>query len=441
MSIEWVTLLFFGGMMLILVSGLPVVFGLGGLSLVFALWLWGPEALGMSLFGAVAIVRYTLLVCIPLFVFMGMMLFRSGIADDMYTAFQHWLAPVPGSLSAATVGVSTVFAAIVGGVTASTLTLGTIALPLMRKRGYSKSMSIGCIQAGAALGFLIPPSIIAVLYAIIAKESVGMLFAGGLLPGLLLAAMFIGYIVVRCKLQPHLGPPIPKAERPPLVEKVKALRGLIIPGAIILLVTGSIFSGLATPVEASAVGALGSIIAVATKRRLNLKIIKESLTTTLRLTVIICWIFMAALTFGKIYGALGAKELIETVTTALPIGPWGILVMIQLTFFILGFFLDDTAILFITMPIYIPIIKALGFDPIWFGVLYLVNMQMAYLTPPFGYCLFLMKGVAPPDVTMGDIYRSVTPFVIIQGIGLVIIMVFPQIVLWLPSLLFGATGG
>jgi len=437
MSIEWITLIFFGGMLLILVTGLPVVFGLGGLSLALALWLWGPEALGMALFGAVAIVRYTLLVCIPLFVFMGMMLFRSGIADDMYTAFQHWLAPIPGSLSAATVGVSTVFAAIVGGVTAATLTLGTIALPLMLKRGYSKSIAIGCIQAGAALGFLIPPSIIAVLYAIIAKESVGMLFAGGLFPGLLLATLFIIYIVVRCKFQPHLAPAIPKADRPNMREKVRVLRGLILPGIIILMVTGSIFSGLATPVEASAVGALGSIIAVAVKRRLNWEIIKESLTTTLRLTVIICWIFMAALTFGKVYGALGAKELIETITTGLPIGPWGVLIIIQLTFFVLGFFLDDTAILFVTMPIYIPIIKALGFDPIWFGVLYLVNMQMAYLTPPFGYCLFLMKGVCPPDISMGDIYRSVIPFVIIQGVGLVTIMVFPQIVLWLPHLLFG----
>jgi len=435
MSIEWITGIFFGGMLLVLLTGIPIVYGLGGLSLVLALWLWGPESLGMALFGAVAIVRYTLLVCIPMFVFMGMMLFRSGIADDLYAAFQQWLAPVPGALAAATVGVSTVFAAIVGGVTSATLTLGTVALPLMLKRNYSKSIAIGCIQAGAALGFLIPPSIIAILYAIIAKESVGKLFAGGLFPGLLLSTMFVIYIVVRCTFQPHFGPPIPKAERLPWGERVKALRGLILPMIIILLVLVSIFLGLATPVEAAAVGALGSIVAVAVKRRLTLQIIIESLNTTLRLTAIVCWIFMAALTFGKVYGAMGAKELVETITTGLPIGPWGVLIIIQFTFFILGFFLDDTAILFITMPIYIPIIKTMGFDPIWFGVLYLVNMQMAYLTPPFGYCLFLMKSVVPPDITIGD--RSVTPFVIIQGLGLIIIMVFPQIVLWLPHYLFG----
>jgi len=203
------------------------------------------------------------------------------------------------------------------------------------------------------------------------------------------------------------------------------------------VVMGSIISGLATPVEASSVGALASIGAVAIKRRLTMKVITDSLQASLTLTTMAMWIFMGALTFGKIYGALGAKELVERVIIGLPLEPWGVLILIQLTFFVLGTCLDDTAILFITMPIYIPIIKALGFDPVWFGVLYLVNMQMAYLTPPFGYCLFLMKGVCPPDISMGDIYRSVTPFVMIQGLGLVIIMVFPQIVLWLPHLIFG----
>jgi len=437
MSIEWITILFFGGMLLVLVTGLPIAFGLGGLGMVLALFLWGPESLGMALFGTVGIVKYTLLVCVPLFVFMGMMMYYSGIADDLYTTFQYWLAPIPGSLASATVGASTIIAAIVGSEVTATLTMGSIALPLMRKRGYHKSIAIGCIQAGAALGFLIPPSIIAILYAVIAKQSVGMLFAGGLFPGLLLSTLFIIYITVRSKLQPHIAPTIPKAERPPLRRKVRSLTNLVLPGGIILMVMGSIISGLTTPVEASAVGALASIVAVTIKRRLTLKVVQDSLMTSLGLTTMAMWIFMAALTFGKIYDALGAKELVEAVMTGLPIGSWGILILIQLTFFILGTCLDDTAILFITMPIYIPIIKALGFDPVWFGVLYLVNMQMAYLTPPFGYCLFLMKGVCPPDISMGDIYRSVTPFVMLQGLGLVVIMVFPQIVLWLPHLIFG----
>jgi len=437
MSIEWITVLFFGGMLVILLTGLPIAFGLGGLGMAFALWLWGPESAGMALFGTMAIVRYTLMVCVPLFVFMGMMLYHSGIAEDLYTMMRYWLAPVPGSLSVGTVGVSTVFAALVGSEEPATLTMGSIALPLMLKNKYGKGIAIGCIQAGGALGFLIPPSIIAILYALVARESVGMLFAGGLLPGLMLSTLFVIYIVVRCSLQPHMGPPIPKAERPSWGEKMKSLRASLMPIFIILAVTGSIFAGLATPVEASAIGAAGSIICVAIKRRLTFKIVKESLITALRLTTMMMWIFMAALTFGKIYGALGAKEVIETIMTGLPIGRWGTIIIIQLTFFILGMFLDDTAILFITMPIYIPIIKALGFDPVWFGVLYLVNMQMAYLTPPFGYCLFLMKGVCPPDITMGDIYRSVWPFVSIQGLAVIMLMIFPQIATWLPYLLFG----
>jgi len=437
MSIEWITLIFFSSMFLLLALGLPVVFTLGALSLLFAFFLWGPESVGMGLLGAVSVVRYTLLVCVPLFVFMGMMMYHSGIADDLYNVFQNWLAPIPGCLASATIGVCTIFAAIVSSEATATLTMGSIALPLMRKRGYSKTIATGCIQAGAALGFLIPPSCIAILYAVIAKESVGRLFAGGMLPGLLLATLFVIYITIRCKIQPSIAPALPKEERPPWGEKVRSLKGLILPVGIIVLVMGAILSGLTTPVEASAIGAFASLIAVAIKRRLNRQILQDSLMASLKLTGIMMWIFMGALTFGKVYDALGAKDIIEAVMVSVPMGRWGVLIMIQLTFFILGTCLDDTAILFITMPIYIPIITELGFDPIWFGVLYLVNMQMAYLTPPFGYCLMLIKGVVPPDITMGDIYRSVIPFVIIQGIGLAIVMIFPEIVLWLPRLAFG----
>jgi len=437
MSIEWITLIFFCSMFLLLALGLPVVFTLGSLSLLFAFFLWGPESVSMGLLGAVSVVRYTLLVCVPLFVFMGMMMYHSGIADDLYNVFQNWLAPIPGCLASATIGVCTIFAAIVSSEATATLTMGSIALPLMRKRGYSKSIATGCIQAGAALGFLIPPSCIAILYAVIAKESVGRLFAGGMLPGLLLATLFILYITIRCKIQPSIAPSIPKADRPPWGEKVRSLKGLILPVGIIALVMGSILSGLTTPVEASAIGALASLIAVAIKRRLNAKILQDSTLASLKLTGIMMWIFMGALTFGKVYDALGAKEITELVMANVPLGRWGVLILIQLTFFVLGTSLDDTAILFITMPVYIPIIRELGFDPIWFGVLYIVNMQMAYLTPPFGYCLMLIKGVVPPDITMGDIYRSVVPFVILQGVGLAIIMIFPEIVLWLPRLAFG----
>lgn len=437
MGIEWITILLFGSMLLLLVTGFPIAFGLGSIAIVFSLWLWGPQSLFMAYLAAVSTVNYTVLVCIPMFVFMGMMLYFSGIADDLYTTFQYWLAPIPGGLASATVGVCTMIAALVSSEAAGTLTMGRIALPLMRKRGYQKEIATGSIQAGAALGFLVPPSCIAILYAVVAKESIGRLFIGGALPGLLLAVMYIIYISVRCAIQPHIGPPIPKEERPSWNEKIKSLKYLIMPAGIILAVIGTIMLGLTTPVEAAAIGAIGSIIAVAIKKQLSLEVLKNSLLESSKLTAIMMWIFMGAITFGQIYDALGAKEIVQAVTTGLPLSKWQILIIIQLTFFILGMFMDDTAILFITMPIYIPIIIELGFDPVWFGVLYIVNMQMAYLTPPFGYCLMLIRGVVPPDITMGDIYRSIVPFVMIQGVVLGLIMIFPELVLWLPRVMLG----
>ncbi len=424
-------------MLLLLLTGFPISYGLGAIAMVFSLWLWGPESMYMGYLAAVGTVNYSVLVCIPMFVFMGMMLYYSGIADDLYDTFGKWLAPVPGGLASATVGVCTMIAALVSSEAAGTLTMGRIALPLMRKRGYQKEIAVGCIQAGAALGFLVPPSCIAILYAVIAKESIGRLFLGGAIPGLMLALMYILYITVRCYLQPHIAPPIPKEERASWNEKVKSLKHLILPSTIIFSVVGTIMMGLTTPVESAAIGVLGGLIAVAIKGKLNFKLIQDALMDSSKLTAIMMWIFMGAMTFGQIYDALGAKELIHTVTTALPLGPWGVLVMIQCTFFILGMFMDDTAILFITMPIYIPIISELGFDPVWFGVLYIINMQMAYMTPPFGYCLMLIKGVVPPDISMADIYRSVIPFVIIQGVALALIMVFPELVLWLPRIMLG----
>ena len=437
MGIEWITVLLFGSMLLLLLTGFPISYGLGAIAMVFSLFLWGPESLYMAYLAAVSTVNYSVLVCIPMFVFMGMMLYYSGIADDLYTTFQYWLAPIPGCLASATVGVCTMIAALVSSEAAGTLTMGRIALPLMRKRGYQKEIATGCIQAGAALGFLVPPSFIAILYAVIAKESIGRLFLGGAIPGLLLALMYITYITIRCKIQPHIAPPIPIDERPSRKEKIRSLRHLILPCTLIFSVMGTIMMGLTTPTESAAIGALGGMIAVAIKKKLSLKLIRSALMDSSKLTAIMMWIFMGALTFGQIYDGLGAKEIIHKVTHALPLGPWGILIMIQLTFFILGMFMDDTAILFITMPIYVPIIDELGFHPVWFGVLYIINMQMAYMTPPFGYCLMLIKGVVPPDITMADIYRSVIPFVIIQGIGLALVMIFPELVLWLPRVMLG----
>ena len=437
MSIEWVTLILFGGMLLLLVTGLPITFILGGFGIVVAFFLWGPESLTMVLFGVKSVMGFGVLVSIPLFVFMGMILSRSGIIDAFYTAMLNWFGFLPGSLAMVTVGVCTVMAAMVGEVTPATLTMGTIALPAMLKRGYDKEIAIGCIQAGAALGFLIPPSVIAILYAVVAKQSIGQFFAGGLIPGLVLATMITIYVVVRSALQPHLAPVVPREERVGWGEKFSSLRAIIFPIFVVAVVLGTILLGIATPVEASAMGAFATLIGAAVTRKLSWAMLKDSMSMTLRLTSIAMWIFVAALAFGKVYSALGASDLVENTLHALNLGPLGILIVMQLSYFLLGMILDDTAILFICLPIYIPIAVNLGFNPLWFGVLYIVNMQMAYLTPPFGYCLFLIKSVVPKDITMGDIYRSVWPFVIIQGICLALCIAFPEIVLWFPKLLFG----
>ena len=424
-------------MLLLLLTGLPITFILGGFGIIVAFFLWGPESLTMVLFGVKSVMGFGVLVSIPLFVFMGMILSRSGIIDAFYTAMLNWLGFLPGSLAMVTVGVCTVMAAMVGEVTPATLTMGTIALPAMLKRGYDKEIAIGCIQAGAALGFLIPPSVIAILYAVVAKQSIGQFFAGGLVPGLMLAAMITIYVVVRSALQPHLAPVVPREERASWGEKFSSLKAVIFPTLVVVMVLGSILLGIATPVEASAIGALATVIGAAITRKLSWSMLKDSTSMTLRLTSIAMWIFVAALAFGKVYGALGASELVEKTLNMLNVGPMGVLIIMQLSYFFLGMILDDTAILFICLPIYIPIAIHLGFSPLWFGILYIINMQMAYLTPPFGYCLFLIKSVVPKDITMGDIYRSVWPFVIIQGICLALCIAFPEIVLWFPKLLFG----
>ena len=438
MSIEQITLFMMLSLIVFLVLGVPVVFVLGGIAIVGAFFLWNP-ATGYMLFTITTwgLMSKFVLAAVPMFIFMGIVLQQSGVADDLYEMIYRWMGPIRGGLAMGTVLICTVFAAMVGISGAATVSMGIIALPSMLKRKYDKAMAIGCIQAGGALGFLIPPSVMMIVYAMIARESVGRLFAGGVFPGLLLSLMFITYIATRGILQPHLAPSLPPEERATWNKKLISLRAVILPIILVIMVLGSIFAGIATPTEAASVGALGSLICAAVYRRLNWTVLKEASFRTARLTGMVMWIAVGALTFGAVYQGLGATELVKEILAGLPLGPWGILIIMQLSFFILGAFLDDWAILFICIPIYLPIVLSLGFDPVWFGVLFIINMQMAYLTPPFGYNLFYMKGVVPPGISMGDIYRSVIPFVILQGTGLAIVMIFPQIVLWLPNLLFG----
>lgn len=437
MSIELITVLLFGALILLLALGLPLAFVMGGVGVVGSYLLWGDRGLYLIVTQAYASMGKFTLLAIPLFIFMAMILERAGVADDLYTLMHRWMGPLNGGLAIGTVIICTIFAAMAGISGAATVSMGIIALPAMLKRGYDKTIAMGSISAGGALGILIPPSVPMILYATLTGVSIGGLFAGGVLPGLLLALLFILYIGIRCYFQPALGPALPIEERVSWREKFISLRAVLLPIMIIIMVLGSIYAGICTATEAAALGSLGAIISAVVYRKFNWTLIKEACFRTGALTAMIIWILIGAYGFTAVYTGTGAHVLMEHIMLSIPGGKWAILITIQLIFFILGCILDPVGIIMITTPVFVPVITSLGFDPLWFGVLFIMNMEMGYLTPPFGFNLFYMKAIVPPGITMADIYRSIVPFVALQGIGLAMIIIFPQIALWLPKLALG----
>jgi tripartite ATP-independent transporter DctM subunit len=315
----------------------------------------------------------------------------------------------------------------------------TIALPELLRRGYDKVMVTGVIQAGSSLGILVPPSVVLVLYGMIARQPVGQLWLAGVFPGLMMAGLFILYITVRCRLQPKLGPPLAKEERDiPFTQKLALLRAGILPLFIFVSMTGLFITGVTSLVESSAVGATAATLAALIKGRLNAKVMEATLRKTLMVTCMFMWIIMAALCFGAVFDGLGAVKSIESFFIgSLHLTPWEVLIMMQLSYIVMGMFLDDTAMLVIVAPLYVPLVGALGFDLIWYGVLYTITCQIAYMTPPFGYNLFLMRAMAPPEISLGDIYRSIIPFVGVMIFALGITMAFPEVALWLPRWHYG----
>ena len=437
MNVGLATLLLFGILALLIATGTPVAFAIGFTALLVALFLWGPAGLNMVATSTLGTMLSTLLLAIPLFVLMANFLQKSGIADDLYALMYNSLGRLRGGLAVGTVVICTMFAAMAGISGAGTVSMGLIALPSMLKRNYDKRMAIGSIMAGGALGVLIPPSVAFIMYGLVSGVSVGKLFAGGIFPGLLLSTLFIIYIIVRSHLNPSLGPELPREERVPLRAVLFQLKALILPVLIIVGVLGSIFSGLATPTEASAVGAVGAIISAGIHRKLNWALVKECSNETLKITAMILWIIVAATWLTTVYAAIGGPQFINELVQVLGVSRWIILIGMQVILIILGMFMDASGIILITVPIFMPIIRMLGFDPLWFGVLFMVNMEMGFLTPPFGVNLFYMKGIVPKGITMGDIYRSIIPFVFLQLTGLIIVVLVPEIALFLPRLIFG----
>lgn len=432
-----VTLGMFGLMLVMLAVGAPLTWALLSVGTVFAYFLWGPGGLELLAISSFASMDNFLLVALPMFIFMGLMLEKSGITDALFGMISTLMSGIPGGLGVGTVIICALIAAMAGVSGAATVSLGIIALPAMLKRGYDKKLVTGTIMAGGALGFLIPPSVLMILYAYLAKVSVGALFAAGLMPGLMLAGIYMTYIIVVAIINPKMAPPVPMEERANWLGKLKSLKALILPGLLIGTVLSFIVLGITTPSEAAAVGAAGSIICALIFRTLNFGVLKHVLFETTKLMGMLIWITLAAVFFSKVYLGLGAGFILEEFIEDNDLSPYMVIVSMLVVYFLLGMFLDDFAIVFITVPLFVPIIEGLGFDPIWFAVLFIVSMQTAYITPPFGYNLFYMRAVAPPEITINDLYKAVIPFIFLQLFGLALIVIFPGIALWLPHVLFG----
>ncbi len=428
---DWTICIVGASFFILLLIGVPVGFALTGVAMLGTICSWGVGGLYQIVSTTYSDSTSFILIAIPLFILMANFLERSGLADDLYQIIYLWSGRLNGGLAIGTVIICAIFGAMSGVGSVATVTMGLIALPAMFKRGYDKSLVLGSIMAGGALGILIPPSIIMIIYAGIAEVSVGKLFMAGILPGLVLSLLFIGYIGIRCCLNPRMGPAIP--ERYSLKQKLQSLKGIILPILLVLFVLGSIYQGIATPTEAAGIGAFGALLCMVIYRRFNFKNLNSALLSTVKVNAMVMWIIIGAACFTHYLAFVGVQEVFQELMLNLGVSRWWILIFIQLIFFFCGMILEPAAIITLLGPILIPIVHALGFDLLWFGVLFVINMTMGYLTPPFGFNLFILKGVAPPEISMNDLYRSVVPFCVLQVIGLIIVVLFPEIALWLPN--------
>ena len=449
-GIGWLTILLFGGLAMLLALGLPMAFCTGSLATIF-LYLFGTSAvLNMMPSRIFPFMTDYQLSAVPLFIFMAAVLEKAGIIEELFDVIYKWLGALKGGLASATVVACTLLAAMVGVVGATEVTMGMIALPAMLRRKYDPKLACGSLLAGGTLGILIPPSVMAIVYAVVAQQSLGELLIGSVFPGLLLSGMYITYITIRCYIKPSLGPALPPEERVNMREKLRLLRNTIAPVLLIILVLGVIFVGIATPVEAAGIGTFGALAVCALHRRLTWVALYEAGMATLKATAMVMWIFFGATMFVGFFIIKGGQTFVADLIIGTGLPPYGILLLMMVVLFILGMFLDWVGIMLLTVPIFLPILVSLSFPGIagiagvepkdislWYGVIFMVNMQMAFLSPPFGYSLFYLKSVAPPEVSMATIFRSAVPFICLQWVGLGLCIVFPGIVTWLPKALYG----
>src|SRR5213595_1419222 len=447
--IAWLTLLLFGSLALLLMLGLPMAFCTGSLAVIFLFIFGTPAVLNMMPSRIFPFMTDYQLSAVPLFIFMAAILEKAGIIEELFDVIYKWLGSVKGGLASATVVACTVLAAMVGVVGATEVTMGMIALPAMLRRGYDPKLACGALLAGGTLGILIPPSVMAIVYAVVAQQSLGELLIGSVFPGLLLSGLYIAYVTIRCYINPSLGPALLPEKRVDFKEKLRLLRNTIAPILVILLVLGVIFFGIATPVEAAGIGTFGALVVCALHRRLTWVALYDAGMSTLKATAMVMWIFFGATMFVGFFIVKGGQTFVSEMIIGTGLAPYGILFLMMVVLFILGMFLDWVGILLLTVPIFLPIMRSLSFTGafglpgvasgdvgLWYGVIFMVNMQMAFLSPPFGYSLFYLKSVAPPQITMATIFRAAVNFMALQWLGVGLCIVFPAIVLWLPSVLY-----
>jgi len=440
MHTDTIALLMFSSMLMLLMTGQRMFGIIGFVAVVFALWLWGDRGgYDLAFAQTLKLMNWFPLLTLPMFIFMGYILSESRLADDLYRMFHVWFGPVPGGLAIGTILLMVLISAM-NGLSVAGMAIGaTIALPELLKRNYDKRMVTGVIQAGSSLGILVPPSVVLVLYAMIARQPVGQLWLAGVFPGLMMAGMFVAYIWLRCRINPALGPVLSEAERAEVSqgEKIRLLRAGLLPLGIFLVMMVPFVSGYTRLVESSVIGAFAAFLAAVIKGRMTRAVFETSTRQTLAISCMFMWIILAALAFGAVFDGLRAVDALEGLfLDQLGLGRWEVLILMQLSFILMGTFLDDTAMLVIVAPLYVPLVAALDFDLIWYGVLYTITTQIAYMTPPFGYNLFLMRAMAPPEVSLADIYRSIIPFVGVMILALATVMAFPEIALWLPQTLY-----
>ncbi|CAG8998674.1 MAG: C4-dicarboxylate TRAP transporter large permease protein DctM [Candidatus Celerinatantimonas neptuna] len=438
MGIELLTGILLACVLTAFALGAPVGMALGGIAMGIGYLTWGDAIFNVLPTTTESVFFSFILLAIPLYIYMGQLLTRSGIGDAMFNASQILIGKIRGSLAISVIGVCSMIGAMVGIIGAGIMTSGSIALKPMLERGYDKKLALGVIMAGGGLGILIPPSIPMIMFASTTQNSVGRMFIGALGPAALMITMMVGYIIISCKLNPERAP-LDSETRPTVSPQMrfKTLRDGLLSILLIVAVLGSIMSGIATPTESGAVGVLGAIILALFFKRFNFSMLKLAGYETAVLVSVAMWIILGATVFSNFHMLMGIQNLVSDFTKNAGLPPIGIIIMFQLIMLLLGFIIDEFIIVLMCAPLFTPIAVSLGYDPIWFGILMILNIEIAVQTPPYGFALFYLKGIAPPDITMLDIYKSVTPFVMIKLVVLIICMLIPEIVLWLPNHLMG----